>query len=207
MEITSYVKVFATLLMLVNPLEGMPIFLSATREADPQLRNSILRITSMSVMIILMLSILFGNIILHLFGITTAGFQVGGGGILFLIAVKMTLGPGGASFGSLTEGELKPTFGIVPLAMPLLAGPGAINGAILFGTKAHTAVEMLALMGVVVMVGAVLHLILRSGHVISCYIGKTGIDVATRITGLLIAAIAAEMMLDGISEVFHLSGM
>lgn len=203
-EITSYIKVFTTLLMLVNPLEGMPVYLAATSTAEPQLRKSILRITTFSVVIILMISLVFGRVLLQIFGISTAAFQLGGGAILFLIAVKMTLGAGGTAIANFSGTELKPEFGIVPLAMPLLAGPGAINGAILFGTRAHTVMEMIALMGIVVVVGIVLYMVLRTGHSIASYIGKTGVDVATRITGLLIAAIAAEMMLNGVSSIFKL---
>ncbi|PIU57841.1 MAG: amino acid transporter [Deltaproteobacteria bacterium CG07_land_8_20_14_0_80_38_7] len=203
-DITLYIKVFITLLMLVNPLEGMPVFLSATSSADPQLRRRILKITSISVVAILLLSIILGKLILQLFGISTEAFQIGGGAILFLIAVKMTLGPSGFSMEDITGKQIGPEFAIVPLATPLLAGPGAINGAILFGTRAHNAFEITLLMSIVVFIGIILYIILRAGHTIASYIGKTGIDVATRITGLLIAAIAAEMILKGISSVFNL---
>jgi len=102
-DITLYIKVFITLLMLVNPLEGMPVFLSATSSADPQLRRRILKITSISVVAILLLSIILGKLILQLFGISTEAFQIGGGAILFLIAVKMTLGPSGFSMEDITD--------------------------------------------------------------------------------------------------------
>lgn len=205
MDITSYVKVFITLLMLVNPLEGLPVYLVATSSAEPQLRKTILRLTTLAVMAILIFSIIFGNLILHIFGISTGAFQLGGGAILFIIAVKMTLGPSGSTTANFTGGELKPEFAVVPLATPLLAGPGAINGAILFGTRAHTVFEMLMLAGIIVIIGAVLYMILKTGHIIARYIGTTGVDVLTRITGILIAAIAAEMMLNGISSVYHLA--
>ncbi|PIR17567.1 MAG: hypothetical protein COV46_03620 [Deltaproteobacteria bacterium CG11_big_fil_rev_8_21_14_0_20_49_13] len=203
-DIGYYIKAFVTLLMLVNPFEGMPVFISATGTATPELRNSILRITCLSVIVILVSSLLFGRMILQVFSITTGAFQIGGGIILFLIAVKMTLGPSGAMKEFSGGGELKPSFGIVPLALPLLAGPGAINGAILFGTGAHPVTDMLVLIGVAFLVGIILYIMLKTGNTLARYIGTTGIEVVTRVTGLFIAAISAEMVIKGMASTFRL---
>lgn len=203
-NIGYYIKAFVTLLMLVNPFEGMPVFISATGSATPELRHNILRITCLAVVVILVSSLLFGKELLQVFSITTGAFQIGGGIILFLIAVKMTLGPSGAMEEFSGGGVLKPSFGIVPLALPLLAGPGAINGAILFGTGAHTVTDMLVLIGIACLVGIILYIMLKTGNTLARYIGNSGIEVVTRVTGLFIAAISVEMILKGIASTFRL---
>lgn len=209
-DMTVYLKAFVTLLLLVNPMEGMPVFLSATEVADPQLKKKILRLTTVGIITILLASLFFGKAVLQLFGISTGAFQIGGGAVLFLVAVKMTLGPSGAAagIGGAGGGKLTPAFAIVPLATPLLAGPGAINGAVLCGTRAHTMMNLAVLSAVVVLVGVVTYVILRAGSTLARYIKDTGVSVITRVTGLLIAAVAAEMVIHGISTLFsiHISG-
>ncbi len=203
-DIPFYIKAFISLLVLVNPLEGIPVFLAATQSASPELTAKITRTTSVAIVIILLLSLFLGSTLLQLFGISAGAFQTGGGAILFLIAVKMVLGPGKSSFEEMSGGTLTPSFAVVPLAIPLFAGPGAINGAVLYGTRAHNFSEMAILAGVIVLVGLATYLSLRAAITIVRYIKETGIDIATRVMGLIIAAISVEMIAHGIAAMFHL---
>ncbi len=203
-DATFYIKAFITLLVLVNPLEGMPVFLSGTQHADSELRRIIVRRTPIAIVTILVLSLFLGDALLKLFGISPGAFQAGGGAILFLIAVKMILGSGGEAFEKMGGGQITAAFAVVPMAIPIMAGPGAINGAVLYGTRAHSFVEMGILAGVIVVVGAVSYLMLRAATPIARYLKTTGISIATRIMGLIIAAIAVEMIAHGISSMFHL---
>jgi multiple antibiotic resistance protein len=203
-DTTFYIKAFIALLVLVNPLEGMPIFLSGTESADPALKKRIERRAAIAITTILILSLFLGNALLKLFGISIGAFQTGGGAILFLIAVQMILGAGGASFSTMNGGNLTSEFAIVPLAIPIMAGPGAINGAVLYGTQAHSVLEMGILAGVIVLVGFASFLSLRAAVPIAGCLKSAGISIATRVMGLFIAAIAVEMIAHGVASMFHL---
>jgi len=206
-NLTLYAKAFITLLVLVNPLEGIPVFLSGTEKAAPAMRAAIAKRAAIAVTIILLASLLLGNALLKVFSISPGAFQIGGGIILFLIAVKMVLGSGESSFGNPKEGGVNLQFAIVPLAIPIMAGPGAINGAVLYGTRTHSWVEMCILSGVTILVGIAAYLSLCAALPLVKYLKETGIDIATRIMGLIIAAIATEMVAHGISAVFGIKAI
>ncbi len=201
-DVTFYAKAFITLLVLVNPLEGIPVFLAGTEQADAALRSAIARRASIAVTIILLTALFLGNALLKLFSISAGAFQTGGGIILFLIAVQMVLGSGKPSFGGMSGGAVDLQFAVVPLAIPLLAGPGAINGAVLYGTQTHSWEGMGLLAGVTLIVGLATYISLCAALPLVKYLKETGINIATRVTGLIIAAIAVEMIAHGISAVF-----
>lgn len=206
-DITFYAKAFITLLLLVNPLEGIPVFLAGTQQANPLLRSAIARRASIGVTIILLIALFLGNALLTTFSISPGAFQIGGGIILFLIAVQMVLGSGGASFGKMSDGEVNLQFAIVPLAIPIMAGPGAINGAVLYGTRTHSWEGMGILAGVTLLVGLASYISLCAALPLVKYMKETGISIATRVTGLIIAAIAVEMIAHGISAVFGIKAI
>lgn len=203
-HISIYIKAFVTLLVLVNPLEGMAVYLKATENAEIPLKRKILRVSAFAIVIILISSLFLGSAMLTVFGIEPGAFQVGGGAILFLIAIKMTLGSGLDSFSGVEGGKLTSEFAIVPLAIPLMAGPGAINGAVLYSTKMHTMWQMIFFPVVIIFVGIVTYIILRAGGKLAHYIGNTGISIITRIMGLIIAAISVEMIAEGIAALYKL---
>ena len=203
-DISFYVKAFIALLVLVNPLEGLPIFLAGTSGADPALRTAIARRAPLAITIILLLALFLGNALLHLFGISIGAFQVGGGIILFLIAVQMLLGNAGDSFKKMSGGKITTEFAVVPLAIPIMAGPGAINGAVLYGTRAHSILDMVILAGVILLVGLAAYLSLWAAGPLNRFLKDTGISIATRITGLIVAAIAVEMIAHGLAGLFGL---
>lgn len=206
-DITFYAKAFITLLVLVNPLEGIPVFLAGTEQVAPELRSAIAKRASIAVTIILLTSLFLGNALLKIFSISAGAFQIGGGIILFLIAVQMVLGAGKPSFGGMSGGAVDLQFAVVPLAIPLLAGPGAINGAVLYGTQIHSWEGMLILAGVTLIVGLATYISLCAALPLVKYLKETGINIATRVTGLIIAAIAVEMIAHGISSVFGIKAI
>ena len=206
-DIAFYAKAFITLLVLVNPLEGIPVFLAGTEQAAPELRSAIARRASVAVTIILLTALFLGNALLKIFSISPGAFQIGGGIILFLIAVQMVLGPGGSSFGKMSGGEVNLQFAVVPLAIPIMAGPGAINGAVLYGTQTHSWEGMVILAGVTLIVGIASYISLCAALPLVKYLKETGINIATRVTGLIIAAIATDLVAHGISAVFGIKAI
>jgi multiple antibiotic resistance protein len=206
-QVTFYAKAFISLLVLVNPLEGIPVYLAGTEKAAPELRAAIAKRSAVAVTIILLAALFLGNGLLALFSISPGAFQIGGGVILFLIAVQMVLGSPGASFAQSTGGEVTLQFAVVPLAIPILAGPGAINGAVLYGTQTHSWPGMFILAGVSIAVGFATYGSLRAAVPLAKRLKSSGIDIATRVMGLIIAAIATEMVAHGIAAVFGLKAI
>jgi len=202
-DVTFYAKAFISLLVLINPLEGIPVYLAGTEQAAPELRLAIARRAALAVTIILLAALFLGKGLLALFSISAGAFQVGGGIILFLIAVKMVLGPGGAPIYA-ADGKVTLQFAIVPLAIPLLAGPGAINGAVLYGTQAHLWPGTVILGLVTLLVGLATYGSLLAAVPLVKYLKSTGIDIASRIMGLIIAAIAMEMVAHGVGALFRI---
>jgi multiple antibiotic resistance protein len=201
MDVQDGIRIFISLFVLVNPLEGIPFLLAKTGGVDVAVRDEIARRASLTVTIILLVSALIGAKVLALFGIGLPAFQVGGGIILFVIALQMTLS---GVIGNESAEDTKSHHGaqadiaIIPLAIPLLAGPGAISGAVLYGTKSQTWLHLGILCGIILIVGAAVYASLRLAQQLRGFLGDMGISIATRLMGLLIAAIAAQLTVEGL---------
>lgn len=207
---TVYLKIFVALYVLVNPLEGIPFFLGRTQGAPDALRLTVARTAAVGVTTILLFSLVIGRALLELFGISIGAFTVAGGILILLIAVQMVLGPAGAAKpgqnAALDDADGR-RFALVPLAMPLLAGPGAISAVIVYASKGPrgngcTPLDYAILAGIILVVGGATWSALRVADPLRRLLGETGIDVSTRVSGILIAAIAVEMVSDGLIKLF-----
>ncbi|MBS1514207.1 MAG: NAAT family transporter [Bacteroidetes bacterium] len=199
-EITTYIKTFIAVFVLVNPLEGIPLFLSETQNVPKEKRTAIAKKTSIAVTVILLLSLFSGKYILELFGIDLPAFQLAGGIIIFLIALNMVLS---SDDSSKDTGDTQPAkdpdrIAIVPLAIPLLAGPGAISTVILYGSMGTGITHYIVLSGIILAVGLAAWLSLKAAVPMTTFLHQTGVRVLTKISGLLVAAIAVEMALNGL---------
>ena len=205
LEYTEYTKFLIALLAIVNPLGAVPIFVALTSGAPALERKRIGKIVIASVLIILFAALLIGDGLLQFFGITIHSFSVGGGIIILLMAISMLQAR--RSHISQTpeetrEGESKDSVAVVPLAMPLLAGPGAISTVILYAHK-DTGAGHYAVMAVdILIVGFLLWLVLKLVPWISRHVSQTGINIFTRIMGLILAAIAIEFIASGLKGLF-----
>jgi len=203
MVIRPNLHILITLLALVNPLEGIPLFLAKTGTESAEARNRIAFRAATAVTIILLVSAIVGAHVLTLFGVSLPAFQAGGGVILLLIAVQMTLvGVNtGKSPSAEDPGSAHEDIAIVPLAIPLLAGPGAISGSVLFGTRTKSLVDLVILSAVIVIVGAITMSSLIAANRLRRKLGDNGINIATRLMGLLIAGMATELIVDGVLQI------
>ncbi len=202
-EITQYIKTFIAVFVLVNPLEGIPLFLSETQHVPKEKRLAIARKASIGVTVILLFSLFLGRLILELFGIDLAAFQLSGGIIIFIIALKMVLTSDDSSKdpGSTTQPTKDPeSIAIVPLAIPLLAGPGPISTIILYGNMGSGLVHYGVLAAIIFTVGLATWLSLKAAAPMTTFLHQSGVNVLTKISGLLVAAIAAEMALTGLVQ-------
>ena len=204
-SLAEYLKVFIAVFVLVNPLEGIPIYLARTQGMSNAQRLAIARTTSIAVAIILWVALAIGQIVLQLLGISVGAFTLAGGVIIFLIALKMVLGPsGGDDKGS---GPADGSFAIVPLAIPIVAGPGPISSVIVYASKGIThhgasLTDDFILAGIILVVALATFLSLAVADPARRLLGDTGINVFTRISGILVAAIAVGLMVEGLGMLY-----
>jgi multiple antibiotic resistance protein len=200
----EYLRFIATLTAVLDPFLAVPIFLSVTAERDRRARKRLAGAVTLTVFAVLAGAALAGEAVLKFLGASLPAFQVGGGLVLLLMALAMLNAQAGGmrqSHAEVEELESGSLSGVVPLAVPLLAGPGAISTTII-AAQAGGLVHISALMLCIGLVCAILWLVLRVADGVGERMGTTGLNIATRLLGLLLAAIAIETMADGLKELF-----
>lgn len=194
-------KIFIALIALVNPLGVLPMFISLTQDFDSAQKQRAIRTAAFTVVAVITTCALLGEQIIKFFGISTASLQVAGGLLILLMSLSMlNAQPSGAKTTAeeRDEAEHKDTIGVVPLGIPLLTGPGAMSTVIVLAGKSHHASDYIALIGSGVVIAALVWLTLQMAEPIARVMGRTGINIATRIMGLLVAAVAVEFIVDGL---------
>lgn len=200
----DYLRFVVTLTAVVDPFLAVPFFLSFAGLLDVDARRRLARTVALTVFIVLAVSAAVGEALLELIGASLSAFRVGGGLVLLLMALAMLNAQAGsvrqskAEAAELQEGELR---GVVPLAIPLLAGPGAIGTTIIAAEGGGVAHQAVIVAGVA-LVCLVVWLVLRSAHLVAARMGITGMNIATRILGLLLAAMAVQTMAVGLRALF-----
>lgn len=205
MEFALLLSSFTGLLAILDPLAVVPVFLTLFGDCSTKEKARIAWISSVTVAITLILFMTVGAPLLKILGISIPAFRVAGGVLLMLTALDMLAGGMGrvkkAEKGSEDYGDMQ-SLAIVPLAIPLLAGPGAMSTAILLAQRAKTWPNLFGLYAIVIVVSGLTWLTLRLAHRAQRVLGKTGIRVATRIMGLLLASMGIEFIAGGLRELF-----
>lgn len=199
MEPTFVISAFVTLLVIIDPFGLTPLFVALTQGMSaPERRAVALRACAVAAGL-LMLFAAFGETVLGFVGISMAAFRVAGGALLFLTALDMLFERRTKRREDQTE-DSRPDPSVFPLAIPLIAGPGSIASVILLSGQ-RPGIDGLALVvGVMLAVlGVVLAMFLLSG-LLERLLGKTGINVVTRLLGMLLAALAVQFILDGLRD-------
>ena len=200
-------KPLIALLIIVNPIGAIPFFIHFTQGFSREKRRNTVRVAAIAAFAVIAVSALAGLRIIEFFGISLASFQVGGGMLLAMAALQMlNAQPAEARRDDLTEGDDKADTGasiaIVPLAIPLLTGPATISTMIIYANRTRHWWEL----GVLVLYGVVIGLAVWAAFSLSGRIakvlGKTGINVMTRLMGLLLAALSVEVISDGLVKLF-----
>jgi multiple antibiotic resistance protein len=182
----------------------VPIFLAVTSSSGHAARLRLARAVTLTVFAVLVGAAVFGEALLGLIGASVPAFRVGGGLVLLLMALAMLNAQPGAMRQSRAEAEEleeRELVGVVPLAVPLLAGPGAISTAILAAESGGVA-HVLVLVGCIALVCGLLWWVLRIADAVGPRMGTTGLNIATRLLGLLLAAIAIQTMAEGLRVLF-----
>ena len=198
--ITFGIQAFVTLFVILDPPGAIPIFLSLVSGKKPRERVALAWQGAASSLIIIVVFALFGQVILNYLHISLNALQGAGGLLLFLISMELLTGKGSEE--SATKNV---NVAMVPLGTPILAGPGAIVTTMLYVQYAHTASAKLSLAAAIIAVHIVIGLTLMFSTKILGIIKDSGVTLVARVAGLLVAAIAVEMMVQSIKGFFNLA--
>lgn len=202
-------KPLVTLLAIVNPLAIVPFFIHYTQGFSQAQRQRTVWISSGTAFVVIACSALLGLQLLEFFGISLASFQVGGGLLLMTSALSMINAQPAEARANADEvhsASIKAFAGdsiaVVPLTIPLLTGPATMSTVVIYAEKAKTAFQMATLVGYGVVIAAATALCFSLATPIARVLGQTGINVMTRLMGLILAALAVEVMTDGLHKLF-----
>ena len=203
-QIAFAVLVVTSLLAIVDPIAAVPVYLSTTAGYSPAHRRSTLRLAVVTAIIALVGFGVLGTSILQFFGITTSAFRITGG-LLFLgigsdmLAARRSREKATAS--EEHEATHQEEVGIIPLGIPTLAGPGAITTVITLVAQTRVAWQRAVIVGAIVLVMLVTWVVLELAPLLFRRMGQTGLNVVTRLMGLLVMVIGVQFIIDGVREV------
>ena len=193
---------FASVLFIVDPIAVVPTYLVITQGQDAAQRRATARRACVAAALILVVFALAGSRIFGLFGITMPAFRIAGGLILWLVAMDMLHGNRSTQEGvaEIAEGRAKDDVAVTPLAMPMLAGPGAISTVMVLSGQAHSTGQTIIVYASIAVTLFISWITLRLAEQLVKRMGQTGIRVMTRIMGLLLAAIAVQFVITGVRD-------
>ena len=193
---------FTSFFTLTNPLGTMPVFLTMTHGMTDKERQSIVRRATIVSFITIMVFVFAGQFLFKFFGISTNGFRIAGGIIIFTIGFDMLQAR--YSKAKLKDEEVKTyvnDISVTPLAIPMLCGPGAIANGIMLMEDADTLIKKILLVSVIASVYFITFLILRASTRLNKYMGETGNNVMMRLMGLILMVIAVECFVSGFKPI------
>ena len=194
-----------TLFVIVDPVAAIPLFISYTHGQSVAAQRQTARVAAQAVAAILIISIFLGEPLLKFFGIGIPSFRVGAGICILLMAIAMLnarLGAARATQEEKAEAEDKDSVAVVPLAIPILAGPGAISTMILYTHSLEHWWDVAVLVVIALLIAASVAAALYLAEPIARRIGRTGINIAMRLLGLILVAVAVEFIASGLRGLF-----
>src|SRR6185437_13815634 len=207
LERSAYVRfsvlALSSIFFLVDHFAALPTFLAVTAGADKQRRRRMAWKASLTAFIFLSVFAIAGQYIFRMFGITLPAFEIAGGIILLLIGLDMLeakRSPTQESSEETSEAAAKDDAGIVPLGIPMLAGPGAITSVMVLVGQAQTKWQMSAILIAIFITAAICYLVLGNSDKVARALGDTGIRILVRIMGLLLVALAVQYFVNGMVD-------
>ncbi|MBY6157180.1 MarC family protein [Pseudooceanicola nitratireducens] len=206
MDYTVYITAFVTLFVIIDPIGLTPLFAALTQGHTEQSRRALALRSCVIALSLLALFAVFGEAVMGFVGITMPAFRIAGGVLLFLTALEMLFERRTKRREDQTEHpEDLPDPSVFPLATPLIAGPGAIATVILLAGKGDGWVDTALVVGVAALVLLVVFVFFLTAGMLERLLGRTGINVVTRVLGMLLAALSVQFVLDGLRD-FGLAG-
>ncbi len=198
---TDVLLIFTSVLFIVDPFAVIPTFLAMTERDTPAYRRVLARRGAWTCAIALTLFALGGSVIFKLFGITIGAFKVAGGLLIGLNALDMVQARRSQQRetpAEKAEGIAKEDISIMPLGVPMLAGPGAISTVMVLALQAKHPVTTAALYGSIAITAIISFFTLAAASIVEKRLGQTGMRILTRLMGLVLLAIAVQFIIDGI---------
>jgi len=208
----NYIKITTGLFIMLNPFVLIPVFLGLTGGMDKSQKMKIAFTCAIAVFVIMMISVFGGHHVLSFFGITINDFRIAGGLLIFLMAISMSRAKekgDGMRYSDKEHKEAKAkdsNIAVVPLAIPLMAGPAAISVSIIDAEMCNILSSRLILVAIIAGLSAVLWVAMALAEEIGRFLGHTGQQVLTRVMGLILLALSIEFLVVGIQGAFHLNG-
>lgn len=205
----EFLSFIISMLAITNPLGSLAVFLGMTSHKSDKERQQITWVTTITVLAVLLLVTWVGTPILNLFGISLPAFEITGGIIIFIRGLAMLHSKETPTSQTADEMLDDPkykkfvdTIGVVPLGIPIIAGPGAMTNAIIYSNRFPSILAKFYVCLGIAFVSLIIWAVLFYSHHIARFVGETGIKVMTRIMGLLLGAIAMSMIVHGLQVVF-----
>ncbi|NBX82065.1 MarC family protein [bacterium] len=196
----TWLSTFGVIFAIIDPFGYVPIFLSLTSKDSEATRAKMVRKACFTAFLVLTLSTFLGQQVLRFFGISIPALQISGGLILLVIGFEMmNILPGVHKLSQKeeSEAEKKEDISIVPLAIPMLSGPASIATVIVLSSQAQSLSDYPVIVSSILITLLITYFVLRSSTRLIRFIGVTGLNVMTRIMGLLLCAIAIQTVIDG----------
>ncbi len=201
-EWNEYVRLLVGLLALINPLTILPIFLSMVHGRTGAEKAHVSTVAALTVLVTLLIFTYLGAALLDLFAITIDSFRIAGGILLLLTALEMMRAKATTGERAADAETNLTSIGIVPLGIPLLAGPGAIVTTIVDSSALSTIAHKVAVSVVILVVAIVVYVTLRLSAKAGAYMSATAMTIFNRVMGLIIASIAVEFIIGGLAARF-----
>jgi len=195
---------FPSLIVIINPVMVTSVFITLTSNATPQAKRAIIRKTTLIAFIVLLVFAVSGTLVFKFFSITIGAFQIAGGIVLFSVAMGMlhaTPSRTRQTPEEMDEAMNRDDIAVVPLAIPMVSGPGAITTVVVLSGEARVIPNMAILFLAIVVAMLIVFVMLRNAARIQKYLGPSGLNITTRLMGLVLAAIAVQFVIRGVESV------
>jgi multiple antibiotic resistance protein len=197
------VLALSSIFFLVDPFAALPTFLAVSAGVDEQRRRKMAWKASVTALVVLSAFAVAGKYIFKMFQITVPAFELAGGVILLLIGLDMLAAkrsPTQESREEAAEAAIKEDAGIVPLGIPMLAGPGSITSVMVLVGQVQTPWQMVAILVAIFITAAICYLVLGNSFRVARAMGETGVRILVRIMGLLLVALAMQYFVNGMAD-------
>jgi len=204
-DIVSFAIVaFSSLIVIINPVMVTSIFITLTANASPETKCAIIKKTTIIAFMVLLSFAIFGTIIFKFFSITIGAFQIAGGMILFSVAMGMLHAQApriNQTPEELAEAMNRDDIAVVPLAIPMVSGPGSITTVIVLSGEAHSTPTLVILFLSIIAAMSIVFITLRNAERIQKFLGPSGLNITARLMGLVLSAIAVQFIIHGIESI------
>lgn len=201
-------KIFLALVVLVNPFSALSLFIDITKGATRQQARKVASISAITLFVTVTIFAIAGEMILKILGISLGSFRVAGGLLVLLIAIGMMNGSGNIAKPNNNSEDIKgkvftgTASAVVPLTIPMIIGPGGISTVIIYAASGNSYGTTIAIILAGLLISVISYISFMTAGQVSRFLGETGLNVLNRVMGMLLAAVAVEIIVAGLRSIF-----